>query len=489
MRARCVGWVFRGTVVAAAITIAAGCSREQPVIVRVIAPDGGDPFTVADGATHARVVLEDDASAARTVSVGPDGVFSLEIRPSRSEVIARLRIEALRDGTVIATGATPPMQWQALAGHTVTVLMQWRDSLVPAPGGAFRSGRSDVRLVSLGTWGVAAVTLPPGETMPRRPDGYDLVTHTVEELRQPVPPEFDGDTALIPVRNGTRWLLQRGARAVLYSNDASRPVDDVSSMVPGERAALVAATGVEDTVRGGGWLLGGRDAAGVLSRRVDRVNDDGTFVSVLGSLAVARARPDVVELRAGNETTLPLWLVMGGQRSGDPWMEVYSPTDVGGTVLRTPEIASLERRTDAAAVCLVRDAQGCSRVLVLGGREDGMVAAEDVVIDGVCARVGGAGCTLVTARGSWLVRRRWGAKAALAEGARVLVAGGYDSVGPVREVETVDVSNPSVPQPGRVVHTLTYDDPALMALSNGSVLLAGGRDASGARGDLWFYRY
>jgi hypothetical protein len=471
----------------AALCAVAGCARETPIALRVLAADGSDPFTMPDGATHARITIEDDATAPQVVPVGPGGAFSVEVRPARPEALARLRIEALRGSEVVGTGATPPVVWQGRGGQLVAVLMHPRDTIIPAPVSSFRAPRADLRLVPLGLQGVAAVTTPPGETVARAPDGYDLLAHASASLPQQVPAEFDGDTAVVPVRGA--WLLQRGARAVLYTGSDAQPPQAFTG-VPAERQALLGATVVADEVTGGGWLLGGRSAPDAPSTRVDRVTNDQRFVQPPpAALSVARYRPDTLVLRVATSATAPTWLIVGGQREGEAAFEVYSP-GTGGTPLLLGD-DPLARRFGTTAVCIATDAEGCTRVLVLGGRTpDGQVAPDDALLDGACARTGGTGCTLVLARGAWLSRRRWSARAALAENGRVLVAGGHDAGGAVREVETVDVSNPGAPRPGRVLQTLPYDDPAVASVANGSVLVAGGRNPDGsARGDLWFYRY
>jgi hypothetical protein len=462
-----------------------GCAPETPLALRLLAAEGADPFTMSGGATHARFVLEDGVTPAQTVAVGADGSFSVEIRPTHPDQRSRLRIEALRGEEVIATGATPPLVWQGRLGHDVAVLMHLRDTLLPAPV-SFVTPRAEFRLMPLGLVGAAAVTVPSSANEEVAPDGYDLASHTRAPFTQRVPAEFDGDTSIVSVRSG--WLLQRGARAALYTDQGMQPLEPVMG-VPAERAALVAATAVDDVLAGGGWLIGGRAAGETASSRVDRVDNGARFTTPPPSLRVARVRPDVLPLRLPTESTAPLWLVAGGQREGDSLLESYSPTS-GGATLGTGD-ARLDVRTGTALACLAVDALGCSRVLVLGGRDaSGEASADDVLLDGVCARAGGVGCSLVLARGAWLAHRRWGARVGVAENGRVVVAGGRDADGAVREVETVDVSDPSAPRVGRVLQTLAYDDPAVLALSNGSVMIAGGRSPDGSpRGEIWFYRH
>jgi hypothetical protein len=134
-------------------------------------------------------------------------------------------------------------------------------------------------------------------------------------------------------------------------------------------------------------------------------------------------------------------------------------------------------------------------VLVLGGRTGttAMPAAapDDFVLDGNCVRMQpDTTCTPIRSRGQWLARRRWGAHIAIAEGGRVLVAGGRNADGPVFEVETINIEQPAQPAPGAIVATLPVSDPAVLALPNGSVMLAGGTDAQGhAVPNVWFYRH
>jgi hypothetical protein len=152
----------------------------------------------------------------------------------------------------------------------------------------------------------------------------------------------------------------------------------------------------------------------------------------------------------------------------------------------------LDHRTGAALVCVQTIGDVCGRVLVLGGRNaDGSLADEDLLLDGTCV-VQHGGCAPVLQRHAhWLQQRRAGARAALAEGGRVVVTGGRGADGsPLLTVETIDVSDPNAPVPGRVVGTLSCADPSAIAVSNGSVMVAGGRCADGsASREIWFYRY
>lgn len=427
--------------------------------------------------------------------MGPRGEFQVRLTPSDPTRLARIRIEALRDGNVIGSGATPPLRWQAQGGQLRAVLMHRRDTLIPAPvtWATARSGH----LVPAGLEFAFALTLPSGTREDRPPDGYYLSGHArYADFTVAVPREFDDESAVVTLDGA--WLFVRGPRALLYTGQMETTRADVP--IPAPRQALVGASVAPFVTGVGGLLIGGRDAStGAPSARVDRVNGIDYRRAPLSSvfadpapppLAAARARPEIVALEMpamGNAR----WLLAGGQGPGDPLLELYDER-VGGVALATGD-ASVDRRVEVGATCVQIENDVCTRVLVVGGRSssgDTGSPLDDLLLDATCALRGGAGCTLVLARGQWLSRPRWGARVALAEGGRVLVAGGSDAAGPVGEVETVDVSDPNAPRLGRIVGILPYADPALLALTNGSVMVAGGRNPDGSgRTEIWFYRY
>src|SRR5205814_2357811 len=89
------------------------CTRDATVALVVVSADGGDPFLPPDGATQARVIVEDDATVPRTEPVR-SGAFVLNVDPVRPEVASRVVLQALAGGVVVGSGATPALVWQAI---------------------------------------------------------------------------------------------------------------------------------------------------------------------------------------------------------------------------------------------------------------------------------------------------------------------------------------------------------------------------------------
>ena len=78
-------------VTAASALVLQACQGQNPVLLGVIAPDGGDPFYGSDAATQVRVLVEDDATPPQLINVGANGEFQLPIQPANLTVRARVR--------------------------------------------------------------------------------------------------------------------------------------------------------------------------------------------------------------------------------------------------------------------------------------------------------------------------------------------------------------------------------------------------------------
>jgi hypothetical protein len=477
-------------------TLASACGGDAPIDITVIAPDGGDPFLGPDAANNAIVYLDDNGMSPRTtLPVDAMGHFAVDIQPHVATEESRLIIEAWRGSELVGSGATPPIVWSGVAGHSAAVLMHRRDTLIPAPD-AFATGRAEFQLVPYNAGFVAAITVPRGSTDARVVDYYDLFTHVRGSMAQQVPAGFDDDTAIVTI--SSQWLLVRGSDVVRYSGSSMLPVStDGIATVPDGQPLGSTAVGDPTSLDGAAWLVGGHDTAGNPVAFVDRVEENDTNTVVwtqypsAQQLATPRAHPDVIVLREPTTTTAPLWLVVGGQaHASDPMMELCQP---GGSVPTLGIPTTVTPRTGATGVCIAVDAVGCSAALVLGGRDaSGAAVADDVLVDGVCARANDTS-HCVTSVASLFAHRRSGARAAWAEGGRVLVVGGHDGTSTndaVYDAESIDVSNPMAPAPGRLVATLPNADPAVITAANLSVMVAGGRRPDGSPGnEVWFYRY
>jgi hypothetical protein len=294
---------------------------------------------------------------------------------------------------------------------------------------------------------------------------------------------------------GSGVLLLRGESAVV-TNDTSMGSAPTNG-VPPERRALRAGAVVVDSDYA--YVLGGRSESGARSSRIDRVDRVGEIEGVSYALATGRARAGVLRLSPRTASAPPRYLVYGGQ---DPAcehcaaLEQWSPGSAGRPVsTATTSIgASVDRRTEFAAVC-VQFAQDpkCARVLVLGGvdNQTGLLATQDVLIDGECLRGLDPSRCAVSERALLSVRRR-GLRAALAtDGRRVVVTGGADASGePVYTVDVIDASDVATLQRVDGTREITNADPAVLSMADGSVMIAGGIDRStrAPSGAVWFVR-
>lgn len=475
--------------------VLAACQKDVPIDVSVIGPSGANPFTGAMGATRVRIGFEGDAMSVREVSVTSGAQFNLDLRPTDPRSIARLRVDVLRESTLLAQGATPGVAWLNVGSQQLRVFVQPTDSVVLAPGGVMTSARADFTLVSARASGAVAYTVPPGGA-DARPDQYFLPSHTQRPFTFTISAAFDGDTSVVPLSNGGVLLL-RAERALVFTDTSTGSVP--VNPVPPERRVLRAAMVVADVGTDYAYVLGGRDDGGLRSARIDRVNNLGDVEPVTYALATPRARAGVLQLRPRTATAAPLYLLYGGQ---DPAcatcasMELWSP---GSAATPLPSLgASLDRRSEFEAVCVQIDNDGsCTRLLVLGGVDNTSatpaLAARDVLIDGECLRGGAsAGPACVRAELELLSTRRRAMRAAVGfDGRRVVVTGGRGPMDAVNyAVDVIDATDVAMLRRVPGDRAIPAADPAVLAMADGTVLIAGGidRETNRATANLWFVR-
>ncbi|MFO0609600.1 MAG: hypothetical protein U0324_40960 [Polyangiales bacterium] len=445
-----------------ALLALAGC-REVSVGIRVVTPDGGDPFAPPDAATQARFRLERDPIAPVTAPVAANGSFTLEADVGTNVAIARGFVDALRDGVVVGGGATPPIQWATLGPAFVSVFVQRRDSVVEYPW-ALRYARTapavfevspSFVMVASGTSGALPVESHNQLTLEGASDGPSW------------DPTFDRDASFVSLANGT-VLAVRGCAALQWDPTRNTAPTMPTAMPPMERCDVTQSTVVQEP-GGGAILLGGRRGPELVAR-VDLVMPDGTWMSAL-PLAAPRARPAAI--RTGPFEAL----VGGGQAMGQPFLERYSRTlEAARRPIRTGN-AGVDERTAAALV----EVKGLAYALggtVLGSTD---LTANDAVLDLRCAD---GSCPLLVATPTLLRERRRDPVAAVAEGDRVVVASGVAPGGVAASVEVIDASSPRAPVAVGPVASLPYDGLTATRLQSGAVLFAGGGTTR-----VWLYRH
>lgn len=447
--------------------LATGCFNKIELAVAVIAPDGGNPFHGPDAATQVRATVENGLAGPVTVPVAANGGFTLGLDLSSVQRPSRLRLEALRDGRVVGSGATPPVFWDRLAASVVPVYMQRSDTVVPAPPAvSLETPRTGPAVVVLNSPFVAVFG---GNDTEAPVDVLDLFNlgrpANMSVLRAP----YTGSLHAVNL-DGVRVLVLKGCQATVW-NSASNTFEGTGENVPPpERCDMTRSTVVPDPL-GGAYLVGGL-RMGVASARVDRVRNDGTWVQGV-PLVTPRVEPAAVILR---EREL---LVLGGQSDAtQPSLERYS---LDGSVAmdrraqRTGD-ADLDARTGAS---LVRVGD---MAYALGGARVGTtdLATTDAVLDLACLD---EMCPLLLRTAPLLTTRRRDALAAVAEGDQVLVVGGTDANGAVEAADRVDGALPRTPVAGGVAGMLGAQGLALTRAHNGSVVIVGG----GQRG-VWFFR-
>lgn len=475
------------------VSLLAACANNVAVSVTVIAPDGSDPFVGPDAASQVRITLENDAGMSTLQSVAANGEFRIDIRPQSVDEISRLRIEALRDNVVIATGVTPATQW-SVAGGALAVLMQAPDSVVAAPS-RWATARADCQLIPLAGGTTVGIFTTPTTTQEGLADFYDVLRHGRYSIPQIIPAGFDGDSTVVSA--GENVFIVRGAAAVGFDRDymTNPRTPTLDGRLPAERAAqaIVRSTGYQDG-SGGAWLFGGRDGDGMPSARVDHVSSSTfAFDGIAGTLAVARVAPQIVLLaRYETAPTQPALLLYGGNAADQSSFEVYTPgVPTGGAVF---DLGADSHRTGAAITCIASSSTnsttGCTRVAVIGGMLGGVPTADDFVIDVTSLRTSPNDPPRIVARGTWFTPRRIGARATLAEGGVLVLTGGTDSSGAsVTDIASLDVHDVNAITTGHVVGT-SCANPATLSLVNGSVMIAGGTHPDGtACSDIAFFRH
>jgi hypothetical protein len=439
------------------------CSSQTSLAVVVVAPDGGDPFHPPDGATTARFTVEDQATAPRTVPVDPRGAFSFTVEISRPEVASRLVLEALHEGVVVGSGATPPLVWGTLGPALVPLFVQRRVSVVPAPWGSslarVRPLLVEVRGGFLAVLGGASGNAPI--------EVFDPFSLRVIPGGATLDGMVDRDASTVVLRDG-KLLFVRGCLALTWQ-PASNTVERPTALPPEGRCPVLGSTVVQEP-DGGALLVGGHTALGPVGR-VDRVLPDGTWAEV-PSLTTPRDRPSA--LRLGLQHVL----LAGGQGAGAPLLEQYG---LARESLRAA-VRTGDDRLDARVGAVLADA-GDGVALVLGGAVAGStdLSAEDAVLDTRCLA---GGCPLIVAEASLLRVRRRDALAVGDRRGQVLVLSGVGVGGVADAVEVLDVTRPRGPVPRGVVGSLPYSDLSALPLATGSVLIAGGGQPSS-----WLYRH
>lgn len=431
--------------------------------LRVFTPDGGDPWVGDDAATQARLRVEDRETPPQVVNVGRGGTFSLQVTLVRPDLRSRIVVEALRNGDVVGSGATPLAQWSAFGPTLMPVWVQWRDSVVVAPWGE-GTRRLHPFLFELASPYVAALG---GALAPAAVDVFDALVIRRVDGAASIADTFNRDASALRLADGS-VLLVRGCVSVVWN-----PVDNTVTMptghpAPQERCDVIGSSWVQEP-GGGGLVLGGRNATTSVAR-VDRVMPDGTWMTA-DALTTPRDHPAV--LRLGENDAL----VAGGQGATADFLERWAPTlTTAQRTLHTGD-EQIDRRTGAALV-----AAGDGVALALGGEVPEGLAAGDVMLDTRCAM---GGCAVRLDVRPLLGQRRRDATAALAEGDRVVVASGTGIDGRVAgAVEVIDVSAARDPQAGVTVGALPYESLSMLPLSTGSVWIVGG-----SRTESWLYRH
>lgn len=431
--------------------------------LRVFTPDGGDPWVGPDAATQARLRVEDRETPPVTVNVGAGGTFSLDVVLVRPDLATRIVVEALRGGEVIGSGGTPLAQWGSFGPTLLPVWVQLRDSVVVAPWGD-GAARTRPFLFELNRPYMAAIG---GATSSARVDVFDalVIRHAADAAA--IEDTFNRDASALRLASG-KVLLVRGCVSVIWDPDASTTSTPTSHPAPQERCNVIGSSAVQEP-GGGGLVLGGRTAEGAVAR-VDRVMPDGTWMPA-EPLTTPRDAPAV--LRIGETDAV----VAGGQGATADFLERWAPTlTAAQRALHTGD-ERVDRRTRAALV-----SAGDGVALALGGVVGDALAAEDVLLDTRCAT---GGCPVLLGVRAVMANRRRDAAAALAEGARVVVASGTTGAGAVVDaVEVIDVSDARAPVAGVTVASLPYEGLSMLPLATGSVWIVGG-----GRTENWLYRH
>lgn len=445
------------------------CQGETSLALYVVTPDGGSPFVGAGAATEARLRLEDNRTAPQRSAVAANGAFTFDLVLTSGGTADPFRavLEARNGDTLVGWGATPALRWSLLGPTFLPIFVQRRDSVVEAPW-----GRVTPRLRPF----VAEienhfVVMLGGASATSRVEVLNLTQLAPANGGAAIDDAFNRDASVLRLSNG-QFMLVRGCQALVWNpadNAAAMPATD--ALPPGARCSIVGSTAVQDPA-GGGWLLGGRDAAGP-STRVDRLGGNGRW-SMTEPLQVGRDAP--AALRVGPSELL----VAGGQGGAEaPTFERYNVSLPAGERLLRSGASGVDARTELSLVAL-----NDGVALALGGRVAGStdLVADDLLIDLRCLE---GGCAWLAARGGYLRQRRRGASAALSEGDRVVVAGGEAAGGGVADaVEHLDVSAPRAPQGLGPVGSLPFAGLVTARLSTGAVLITGGNQNS-----AWFYRH
>ncbi|MBW2461295.1 MAG: hypothetical protein JRH11_06585 [Deltaproteobacteria bacterium] len=293
-------------------------------------------------------------------------------------------------------------------------------------------------------------------------------------------PEQNGRLSPLPAPIGpARSFAYGNVRALVlsaledpFSYNITAPCDDPDNPPPGGCAVHSVPAGLHRGVSNasgalelsnGGVVVVGGDGTGDPSADVSWIADDGQTIRT--RLTTGRLRPVLVEL--DQEAVL----VVGGELGG-AYAEVVRRGEPVGDPVEGGRIDGFVRVGGA----LFADPTGQSALLVGGQTPDEMLIPETELFTGcpsACRIAAGPAWAGARFRPTFLPRRGDGG----------LILGGGEP--PVSTVERVDFGDPRAPV--IVAHgplEVPRRDASALALSNGVVFVAGGRDASGPRLDV-----
>lgn len=446
-------------------SVSTACSREVNLAVVVVTPDGGDPFAPPDGASQARITLDDPSITPQTVTVDPHGGFTLSLDLGATNARARMVIEALDGATVLGSGATPQLRWSQLGAVIIPVFVQRRDSIVEAPWGQ-GTARTNPFLFLLDSPFVASLG---GARVTAPIDVFDNLTLTSVTGATTLDDLFNRDASALRLADG-RIILVHGCSAITWSPSANAVGLPMNAMPPTDRCDLVSSTAVQDP-SGGGWLLGGRGPMGP-SARVDHVLPDGSW-EPSQPMAAPRTAPSA--LRLGPDELL----IANGQPPNTPALERWTSTLPASSRPLATGQTTVDNRDDVTLFAL-----GDGVVALLGGtlRDDSSLAPTDALLDTSCLN---GSCPLIISTPTLFSRRRRAPAAALANGDTLLIASGtLPDNSPAATLELIDVHTPRAPTSLGPVGTLPYANLSLLTLHSGSVWIAGGGERTS-----WIFRH
>ena len=445
-----------------------GCGDAPILDLKIVTPEGADPFT---GADTVRLLVSNPASE-HSVTVTDPGSFTLELEVAVESAAGTITLEALSSQKMVARGETPPMilrpEEQQLS---LLVARAGELSLLKPRLGASASHMASTLLPSRGVLmaggqdsaGAAVATAAL----------YNFFQHKLETISSLPAPRAGAVAAYCGATCGVVALGGDGktlASTMLRYDGATwaEYKDGLDAATRRRDAGIASLADGSYLVAGGAGVSGAQDT--FLRLRPGTVSSAPSMEALPARARAARQRP---AMAAGTGSVL----IAGGQTKGKPACEIFFLATLSSQTVTLPGTTDL---AGGAAAATLKD----GRVALVGGRDSAGTLLRDAwIVDPSTLTVTHVKGALTTGRADHRLMRIDN---------HLLVLGGVVGTSWAAEAEVLDGSTlkgikqitMQAPRSGFVTQHLGIRGAGDVR----SLLVAGGVDAGGTVNELEVYQ-